>query len=83
DDFVPTYDFDGNQTTVKTATGIWQVEYNAENRPVRWTQGTKVITMAFDRLGRRVSYREMNGATQLASAPARYPEKGRAYLDPR
>ena len=66
DDFTPTYDLDGNQTTVKTATGIWQVEYNAENRPIRWTQGAKVITMAFDRLGRRVSYREMNGATQLA-----------------
>ncbi|MGN0857232.1 MAG: RHS repeat domain-containing protein [Candidatus Spyradenecus sp.] len=66
DDFTPTYDLDGNQTTVKTATGIWQVEYNAENRPVRWTQGAKVITMAFDRLGRRVSYREMNGATQIA-----------------
>ena len=56
----------GNQTTVKTATGIWQVEYNAENRPIRWTQGSKVITMAFDRLGRRVSYREMNGTTQVA-----------------
>ena len=40
--------------------------YNAENRPIRWTQGAKVITMAFDRLGRRVSYREMNGATQIA-----------------
>ncbi len=40
--------------------------YNAENRPIRWTQGAKVITMAFDRLGRRVSYREMNGTTQLA-----------------
>ena len=40
--------------------------YNAENRPVRWTQGAKVITMAFDRRGRRVSYREMNGATQVA-----------------
>ena len=40
--------------------------YNAENRPIRWTQGAKVITMAFDRLGRRVSYREMNGATQVA-----------------
>ena len=42
------------------------MEYNAENRPIRWTQGAKVITMAFDRLGRRVSYREMNGATQIA-----------------
>ena len=36
DDFTPTYDADGNETLVKTATGIWQVTYNGENRPVRW-----------------------------------------------
>ena len=47
-----------NLDAVETATGIWQVEYSAENRPIRWTQGAKVITMAFDRLGRRSSYRE-------------------------
>ena len=33
DDFTPTYDADGNQTVVKTATGTWQVSYNGENRP--------------------------------------------------
>ena len=33
------YDADGNQTLVTTSTGAWQVEYNGENRPVRWTCG--------------------------------------------
>ena len=37
DDFVPQFDEDGNQTLVKTATGIWSVVYNGENRPVLWT----------------------------------------------
>ena len=32
--FQPTYDADGNQTRVKTSTGIWNVTYNAKNRPV-------------------------------------------------
>ena len=54
DDFVPQYDDDGNQTLIKTETGIWSVLYNAENRPVRWQSGDTVITMAFDRMGRRV-----------------------------
>jgi hypothetical protein len=27
---------------------------DAENRPVRWEQGDVVITMDFDRMGRRV-----------------------------
>ena len=58
DDFTPQYDDDGNQTLIKTETGVWSVVYNAENRPVRWTQGDTVITMAFDRMGRRVDYRE-------------------------
>ena len=41
------------------------MEYNAENRPVRWTQGNKVITMGFDRIGRRVFYKEMEGSRQI------------------
>ena len=57
DDFVPGYDADGNQTLIKTGTGIWSVVYNAENRPIRWQSGDTVITMAFDRLGRRVEMR--------------------------
>ena len=55
DDFTPQYDADGNQTLVKTATGIWQITYNGENRPVRWENGDSVITMSFDRMGRRVT----------------------------
>ena len=68
DDFVPEYDANGNQTLVKTATGIWQVDYNAENRPVRWTQGNTVVTMGFDRMGRHVFYKEMEGNRQGAFA---------------
>ena len=58
DDFVPEYDADGNQTLIKTETGVCSVVYNAENRPVRWESGDAVITMTFDRLGRRVDYCE-------------------------
>jgi RHS repeat-associated protein len=64
DDFAPQFDDDGNQTLVKTSTGIWQVAYNGENRPVSWTCGSTNITMKFDRMGRRVEYVEMvNGNT--------------------
>ena len=55
----------GAQTKVLAETGEWTVEYNAENRPIRWTQGNKVITMGFDRMGRRVFYKEMEGNRQI------------------
>ena len=47
-----------NQTQVKTSAGIWTADYNAQNRPVRFTRenadGTRtVITAAYDDLGRR------------------------------
>ncbi len=54
DDFVPQYDLDGNQTLVKTSTGIWSVTYNGENRPIHWSNGSTNIVMSFDRMGRRV-----------------------------
>ena len=63
DDFVPQFDEDGNQTLVKTATDIWSVVYNGENRPVLWTlevsatpnpSGPSSISMSYDRMGRRV-----------------------------
>ncbi|MGN0857149.1 MAG: hypothetical protein ACI4QJ_07100 [Candidatus Spyradenecus sp.] len=57
DDFTPEYDADGNQTLIKTETGIWSVIYNAENRPILWQSGDTVITMSFDRMGRRVEMR--------------------------
>ena len=55
DGFTPRFDDDGNQTLVKTATGIWSVTYNGENRPILWTQGTSTISMSYDRMGRRVT----------------------------
>ena len=58
DSFTPQYDADGNQTLIKTSTGIWSVTYNAENRPVRWELGDTVVTMDFDRMGRRTFYKE-------------------------
>ena len=62
DTFEPQYDADGNQTLIKTSTGVWSVTYNAENRPVRWVRGNTVVTMDFDRMGRRVFYKEeVNG----------------------
>lgn len=35
---IPTYDADGNQTRVQTRTGIWAVNYDAENRPTDFTK---------------------------------------------
>ncbi len=66
--FVPQFDLDGNQTLIKTSTGIWSVTYNGENRPVLWTCGTTNITMKFDRMGRRVEYLETTGGP--GSVPA-------------
>ena len=55
DDFTPQFDDDGNQTLIKTATGVWQVSYNGENRPVLWECGSTNISMSYDRMGRRVT----------------------------
>ena len=52
----PAFDADGNQTDITTGTGRWLVEYNGENRPIRWIRpadGT-MLEMAYDSRGRRV-----------------------------
>ena len=60
------YDADGNATLVQTSTGTWAVEYNAENRPVRWTNAATgtVITMTFDSQGRRTEYKSVTNGAQ-------------------
>ena len=64
EEFVPQFDDDGNQTLIKTATGIWSVTYNGENRPIFWTctqsnnqtiTNNQTISMTYDRMGRRVT----------------------------
>ena len=50
------FDLDGNQTNIVTSTGEWSVEYNGENRPIRWHRASDdtTIIMSYDRKGRRV-----------------------------
>ena len=80
DGFTPQFDDDGNQTLVKTATGIWFVTYNGENRPVLWTlvnsstpnsSTPPLISMSYDRMGRRVTKNDQrfvyDGYLQIAN----------------
>lgn len=55
--FTPAYDADGNQTKILTPTGIWNVLYDAWNRPVRFTSsdGATVVECGYDAEGRRHS----------------------------
>ncbi len=50
-------DAQGNQTLVKTSTGTWEVTYDAENRPVSFTntEAITVIECAYDSMGRRAT----------------------------
>ncbi len=64
--FIPTYDADGNQTRIKTSTGIWKVSYDANDRPVIFTSkdGRTVLTCGYDYQGRRFSKKiTVNGLT--------------------
>ena len=87
--FTPTYDDDGNQTLIKTATGIWSVTYNGENRPILWENVSTnsptpnsttppLISMSYDRMGRRVTKNNQrfiyNGYLQIAD------NNGNAYV---
>ena len=82
DEFIPQFDDDGNQTLIKTSTGIWQVQYNGENRPILWecitpdsnTQNSStppLISMSYDRMGRRVTKNDQrfvyDGYLQIAN----------------
>ncbi len=55
ENFTPEYDADGNQTLIQTSTGIWKVQYNAQNRAIKFESedGRTVITCGYDYMGRR------------------------------
>jgi RHS repeat-associated protein len=57
------YDFDGNQLMLRTSTGIWHVTYNAENRPILFSNATTKVEMAYDYMGRRFEYKEIVSGT--------------------
>ena len=67
-DFEPTYDDAGNQTKVKTSTGIWTVVYNAENRPTSFTNADSgtIVECTYDYMGRRATKKvTVNGSVTL------------------
>ena len=66
--FVPQFDTDGNQTHIKTDTGIWSAVYNAENRPVIFTnsENNTLVECQFDSIGRRAFKKvTVNGTVTL------------------
>ncbi|MDD6812947.1 MAG: NlpC/P60 family protein [Akkermansia muciniphila] len=67
-EFEPTYDDAGNQTTVKTSTGIWSVAYNAENRPTSFANADSgtLVECTYDYMGRRATKKvTVNGSVTL------------------
>ena len=59
-DFIPPYDAAGNQTRVKTSTGIWSISYDAENRPTDFTSqavdgSITTVHCEYDYMGRRTT----------------------------
>ena len=72
-DFTPEYDEDGNQTLLQTSTGIWKVQYNAQNRAIRFeneSNGT-VITCDYDYMGRRI-WKKVENANGTVTLHQRY-----------
>ena len=68
ENFTPEYDEDGNQTLIQTSTGIWKVQYNAQNRAIKFESedGHTVITCGYDYMGRRFEKKVVtNGTTTL------------------
>ena len=67
DDFTPQYDVDGNQTLIRTKTGIWTLTYDAENRLILGMNEKRTITLTFsyDYEGRMCCYRLDDNDSQL------------------
>ncbi len=76
--FVPTYDASGNQTLIKTSTGVWTVVYNAANRAVSFTSrdGATVVECGYDYQGRRY----MKKVTQNGTVTSHERYLYRGYL---
>lgn len=51
--FFPAFDMNGNQTLIHTETGVWEVTYNAANRPVKFVQGNMEVECGYDYMDRR------------------------------
>ena len=65
-EFFPQYDGDGNQTLVKTSTGIWTVAYNALNQAISFSKDSDRIECVYDYLNRRVEKAVYEGDTLVS-----------------
>lgn len=72
--FIPTYDLDGNQTSLLTQTGEWQINYNALNQAILFSQGSKHIECSYDYLGRRIQKTSYEGEQLLSKKQYIYKE---------
>jgi len=77
-DFKPSFDPDGNQTRIRTSTGIWNVCYDANDRPVSFTSGDgrSVVACGYDSQGRRFEKKVVVNGTVVSHAYYLY----RGYL---
>ncbi|MCD8062812.1 MAG: RHS repeat-associated core domain-containing protein [Akkermansiaceae bacterium] len=64
--FAPEYDEDGNQTKVKTSTGVWKITYNALNQAVSFIQDDKRVECRYDHLNRRVEKTVYDGEVLIS-----------------
>lgn len=51
--FHPVFDMNGNQARIQTESGVWEVTYNAANRPVKFVQGNMEVECGYDYMDRR------------------------------
>ena len=66
--FDPLYDADGNQTRIRTSTGIWNVCYDANDRPVSFTSedGYTLVVCNYDYMGRRFEKKVIVNGTYIS-----------------
>jgi len=72
DVFVPEYDADGNMILTKTETGIWNVLYDANNRPVSWSNDLVEVRLDYDYLGRCVERQVFSNSLEISHSLVAY-----------
>jgi RHS repeat-associated protein len=59
----PTYDDDGNQTSLVTSTGTWSLSWNGENRMSDIEKTDQKLDFLYDSMGRRVRKQVYSGSS--------------------
>ena len=65
---MPQYDASGNQTLIRTSTGVWTAVYNAANRAVSFTSwdGNTVVECGYNYQGRRYMKKVAQNGTVIS-----------------